>query len=150
MIGASARIVKPRRVDGVAIGVISGGVLALLDAAIVLGFPALAVWAARRRRLVLAAAAAILVVWILMLAVSAIKLGPGPTLPPGFARAAFYSLLLVTVIAGLPVLATSASVRVVDGRWHRAWVSYLIGAGAALLGVLVGTGLAVRLFQAIA
>jgi hypothetical protein len=80
--------------------------IALLDAAVVLGFPALAVWSVRTgglRRLWTTAGSALAAVWLLALAASSVKFGNRLASQQGYGKTALLTVLMTTLMLGLPL-----------------------------------------------
>jgi hypothetical protein len=126
--------------------------IALLDAVVVLVFPALAVWAVRAGdpgRLWMVAGGSLAGIWILALALSSLKFGNRLAAQQGYGRTALLTVLMVTLILGLPIVAATLSVHATRGRIRATVPLYLLGVGAALVVLLVSTGLGVYLVQAL-
>jgi hypothetical protein len=124
--------------------------IALLDAVVVLVFPAVAVWAVRAggpRRLWLAAGGGLAGVWILALALSSLKFGNRLAAHQGYGRTALLTVLMATLMLGLPIVAGTLSVHATRARIRRAVLLYLLAVAAAFVVLLFGTGLGVYLVQ---
>ncbi len=96
--------------------------IALLDTAVVLGFPALAVWAVRTgglRRLWITAGSTLAGIWVLALVASSVKFGNRLTAQQGYGRTALLTLLMTTLILGLPILGGTLTVHAA-----RAWIRH--------------------------
>jgi hypothetical protein len=127
--------------------------LALLDTVVVLGFPALAVWAVRTgglRRLWIAAASSLAAAWTLALVASSVKFGTRLTTPQGYGKTALLTVLMATLMLGLPLLGGTLAVHAAR-RWLRhTALLYLLAVVAALVALALGTGLAASLTHALA
>jgi len=126
--------------------------IALLDAAVVLGFPALAVWVVRTggaRRLWITAGSALAAVWLLALAASSVKFGNRLATQQGYGKTALLTVLMTTLMLGLPLLAATLVVHAAGGAIRHAALLYLLAVAAALVALMLGTGLAVSLTHAL-
>jgi hypothetical protein len=127
--------------------------IALLAAAAVLVFPALVVWAVRTgglRRFWIAAGSALIVVWVLALAASSVKFGNHLTATQGYGRTALLTVLMTTLMLGLPLLGGTLAVHAARRSVRHAALLYLLAVAAALVALVLGTGLAVSLTHALA
>jgi hypothetical protein len=123
-------------------------VIAILDTLVVLGFPALAVWATRTggsRRLWTAVGGVMAGLAILGLALASAKFGNRLSDHQGYAKTAVLILVMVAIDLGIPILAGALSVSRAQGGIRSNVLVYLIGVGATLLTLLVVTGLVIRL-----
>jgi hypothetical protein len=122
--------------------------IALLDAAVVLGFPALAVWSVRTgglRRLWTTAGSALAAGWLLALAASSVKFGNRLATQQGYGKTSLLTILMTTLMLGLPLLAATLVVHAAGGSIRHAALLYLLAVAAVLVALVLGTGLAVSL-----
>jgi hypothetical protein len=127
--------------------------IALLDTAVVLGFPALAVWAVHTgglRRLWIAAGTSLAATWILALVASSLKFGNRLTAQQGYGRTALLAVLMATLMLGLPPLGGTLVVHAARVAIRHPALLYLLAVAAALVALVLGTGLATSLTRALA
>jgi hypothetical protein len=132
--------------------VFDGLVTALLHGAVVLGFPAFAVWAVRtggRRRLWLVAGGCLAGASALALVAASARFGNRLAAQQGYGRTALLIVLMAALRLGLPILASTLSVQATRGRIRNSTLLYLLGAAVAFVALMLGTGLSVYLLPAV-
>jgi hypothetical protein len=126
--------------------------MALLEGAVVLGFPALAVWALRRgggRRLWLVTAGGLALIAAVALVVAADRFGNRLAAQYGYGHIAVRMLLLAALLAGLPILGSALSVSAARRRITAPVALYALGAVTAVVALVFGTILALYLLPAL-
>lgn len=126
---------------------------ALLEAALALGFPALAVWAVRSgggRRLWLVTAGGLALIAAVALVVASDRFGNRLAAHYGYGHIAVRMLLLAALLAGLPMLGSALAVRAGRRRLSAPGPLYALGAVTAFVALVFGTILAAYLLPALA
>lgn len=125
----------------------------LMEAALVLGFPALAVWAIRRgggRWLWLVTAGGLALVAAVALVVASDRFGNRLAAQYGYGHIAVRMLLLAALLAALPMLGSALAVRAGRRRLSTPVPLYALGAVTAFVALVFGTILAAYLLPALA